>query len=245
MNISKHYVNDYRRLVSHLFATLPPERARSEAVGGNFDAMGALEKNLLVHFGLKPEHALIDIGCGSGRLARKLASYLVSGTYTGIDVVPELIECARSEAPPSWDFIVIDDISALQPVAEMADFICFFSVFTHLLPEESYAYLEMARKALRPGGRIVFSFLEYDCHWRIFEQSVQAVEESRPLAHLNTFFSRDMIRIWCARLGLEIVEIRGGDEKAVPLAEPVTFDDGSVSSGFASFGQSFAVLAAA
>ena len=35
-----------------------------------------------------------------------------------------------------------------------------FSVFTHLLHEESFIYLEDFKRVLKPGGSVVFSFLE-------------------------------------------------------------------------------------
>lgn len=242
VSLTRHYVADYRRLVRQLFATLPADEALSAAVGGNFAGMGEVEKRLLIHYGLSPGHTLIDVGCGSGRLAARLCGFLADGHYLGIDVVPELVEHARRNAPPGWEFLVIDDLAQLDPPAEMADFACFFSVFTHLLPEESYAYLELAKRALRPGGRIVFSFLEYDRHWRIFAESVEAAWRGQALPHLNTFLGRDTLALWCGQLGLHVVDIRGGDEAVIPLDEDVSFDDGSSMSGIASLGQSFAVL---
>ncbi|XXK29580.1 hypothetical protein ACMAZH_00180 [Arenicellales bacterium nBUS_45] len=44
----------------------------SYEVGGSFDAIGYLEKQLLLHHGLMPNHSLVDIGCGSGRLLSQL-----------------------------------------------------------------------------------------------------------------------------------------------------------------------------
>ena len=36
-----------------------------------------------------------------------------------------------------------------------ADMVCFFSVLTHLLHEESYVYLQDARRVLKPTGKLV------------------------------------------------------------------------------------------
>jgi ubiquinone/menaquinone biosynthesis C-methylase UbiE len=48
---------------------------------------------LLVYAGLQPDHSLVDIGCGSGRLAVQLADWL-RGPYLGTDVVQSLLDQA-------------------------------------------------------------------------------------------------------------------------------------------------------
>jgi cyclopropane fatty-acyl-phospholipid synthase-like methyltransferase len=64
------------------------------AVGGEFEAVGALEVETLKYFGLQEDFYLLDIGCGSGRLAKPLSQFL-KGKYLGIDIVPELVNYAR------------------------------------------------------------------------------------------------------------------------------------------------------
>ena len=59
----------------------------AEAVGGYFDEFSQLMLKILVEAGLKPEHYLIDVGCGSGRLTKSAGHYL-TGRYLGTDVVP-------------------------------------------------------------------------------------------------------------------------------------------------------------
>src|SRR5438093_8063384 len=153
---SFHFVDDYRELVRDLLARYPLPEAMSRAVGGDFAALGEIEKQLLIGYGLRPEHTLLDVGCGSGRLQKQLISYFTSGRVLGTDVVPELVDYARMGCPPNWQFAVVDDIRI--PFAKNeADFASFFSVFTHLLYEESFCYLIEARKVVKPGGLIVFS----------------------------------------------------------------------------------------
>jgi SAM-dependent methyltransferase len=235
-----HFVDDYRKLVRELIAAHPLDEAMSMAVGGNFEAMGALERRLLVSVGLRPEHTLVDVGCGAGRLTKALVPYLTHGRYLGTDVVPELLDYARRGCPPSWQFEVVEGLRI--PFADScADFATFFSVFTHLLHEESFAYLVEARRVVRPGGTIVFSFLEFGLHWDVFEATAIATMRGQPTGHLNVFIGRDAIEAWAAHLGLEVVAIHAGTDPFIPAlpADPAT---GAAAAPAQGLGQSVCVL---
>ena len=55
--------------------------------------------------GLRPDHHVIDIGCGSGRLALPLTNFLRRGRYEGFDIDPDMIAwCRRSITPRHPDF---------------------------------------------------------------------------------------------------------------------------------------------
>ena len=71
------------------------DRAMREAIGGEFQAFGMIERELLYQYGLQDSHFVIDVGCGSGRLSHALAKTF-AGRYLGTDVVPELLEYAIS-----------------------------------------------------------------------------------------------------------------------------------------------------
>jgi ubiquinone/menaquinone biosynthesis C-methylase UbiE len=155
---------DYAAYIQSLEETLKETRTHDEimqmAVGDAFDAIGTLERELLIQHGRDKDSYLIDVGCGSGRLAIPLSTYL-RGRYMGIDIVPTLVQHARERAGrPDWRFEVTDGYS-IPEEAEQADMVCFFSVFTHLRHEVTYGYLQEAERVLKPGGRIVFSFLEF------------------------------------------------------------------------------------
>ena len=231
----------HRRLLRQLRSTYSNDEAVRRAVGGEFDAYGVLLKQALIHHGLKNTDYLIDVGCGSGRLAKPLAEYL-TGTYLGIDVVPGLVEYARKLVPrPDWRFEVAEGLKIPEGDGR-ADMVCFFSVLTHLLHEESFVYLREAKRVLKPGGKIVFSFLDFrvPSHWGSFESNLRDIGVgAQPM---NVFVCPDMLREWAKRLELEVEAIHDGDESYVPLSAPITFENGKLATDHASIGQSTCVL---
>jgi SAM-dependent methyltransferase len=211
------------------------------AVGGEFHATGLLSRELLIHHGLRRDDYVIDVGCGSGRLAKPLSEYL-AGKYLGIDVVPELLDYARKLVQrPDWRFEIASGLT-IPERDETADMVCFFSVFTHLLHEESFVYLREAKRVLKPGGKIVLSFLDFrvDGHWSIFESDLEDVgNASKPM---NVFLSADMLREWARHLDLDMEAIKDADEPYIPLSEPIPFENGTTMKDRAPFAQSVCVM---
>jgi SAM-dependent methyltransferase len=209
-------------------------------VGGDFLAAGALEYYALKAHGLAATDFVVDIGCGTGRLACQLARR-GHQRYAGFDIVESAIKIARDLcARPEWEFGVTDGLHI--PVADgTADIACFFSVFTHVAHEHTYLYLQEARRLLRSGGRAVFSFLEFriPSHWTQFESAVNHFGGNvEPIV----FLDRDAIGQFAARLGYEIVDVLDGDKPSIPIEEEVIRGDGRVMREVGELGQSIAVL---
>jgi SAM-dependent methyltransferase len=231
------YSASYRKFVKSLLPGKQPgasatiEQAMAEAVGGYFDEFSQLMLKILVEAGLKPEHYLIDVGCGSGRLTKSAAPYL-TGRYLGTDVVPALLANARRYGKPGWRFEKASAI-AIPEQDSVADLVCFFSVLTHLLHEDSFRYLRDAKRVLKDGGRIVFSFLEFRVYATrtVFRQMVERRDTGRERV-ADQFISRDAIEAWADELDLDVVKIVGGDENQI-------VEDGRA---FYSLGQSVCVL---
>jgi ubiquinone/menaquinone biosynthesis C-methylase UbiE len=123
--------------------------------------------------------------------------------YLGIDIVQALLDYAATKAPRTYRFLLNRTLRIPAPDAS-ADMVCAFSVFTHLLHTESYIYMQDIFRVLRPGGRLVFSFLEFADpeHWLVFSGTVEAQRNSAA-PHLNQFIERNAIDAWCAKLGFE------------------------------------------
>jgi len=230
----------YFRLVRSLVKQHGLDQGMRLAVGGEFDSFGILECEILVQYGLQPDGYVVDVGCGSGRLAKPLSQYL-TGKYLGIDIVPELVDYARNlVARPGWRFEIASGLHIPEQDGQ-ADMVCFFSVFTHLLHEQSYVYLQEAQRVLKPGGKIIFSFLDFaiPCHWAVFESNVRDIGGEYPM---NMFISQDGIRAWAEHLNLEIEAFHDGDKPHIPLPHPITLEGGTVMQGQGNLGQSVCVL---
>jgi ubiquinone/menaquinone biosynthesis C-methylase UbiE len=209
-----HFVEDYERLVASLVKRYPIDEAMSLAVGGAYRLIGEVEYDIVRYAGLSDGMTLVDIGCGSGRLAHVLAEK-AKIKYVGTDVVQALLDYAKTKCPREYTFKLHRKLSVPVPRATV-DMICAFSVFTHLLHAESYVYLQEMKLALRPGGRVVFSFLEFgpptDLHWHVFDATAEATRQGHQDQHpLNTFVERTAIAAWCRHLGYDIVEFIDGN----------------------------------
>ena len=58
-------------------------------------------------------------------------------------------------------------------------------------------------RALKPGGRLVFSFLELEeaHHAQLFLERAATIERQDVIPLLDTFLHRDWIRAWAAQIG--------------------------------------------
>ncbi|HKY41607.1 MAG TPA: class I SAM-dependent methyltransferase [Pyrinomonadaceae bacterium] len=130
---------------------------------GDFDLIGRTELALLQMEGLKPDHTLVDLGCGVGRLAVHVIPTMAGGSYIGIDISQTMLKRAKAriaEAVPA-PACRIEWVKQTTPHFELpensVDMMCAFSVFTHMEHEDSYRYLKGALSVVKPGGRFIFS----------------------------------------------------------------------------------------
>jgi SAM-dependent methyltransferase len=138
---------------------------------GVFHDVGLTTMGRLNMAGLRPEHDVLDIGCGVGRTARYLCDYLeASSRYDGFDVKEQLIAwCHQNITPafPNFRFTCVPVYSgsylpdpSLPSASDLTfpyeddafDFVFAHSVFTHLGPASVPNYLREIRRVLRPGG---------------------------------------------------------------------------------------------
>src|SRR6202044_2186977 len=169
-----HFVEDYERHVAQLIEKYSIDEAMSLAVGGSYQKIGTIEADILRYAGLTNGMSVVDLGCGSGRLASALGQSM-NIEFTGIDIIQSLLDYAKTKTPNNYRFLLHRELNIPAP-SNQTDFVSAFSVFTHLLHAETYIYLKDIKRILKKGGKLVFSFLEFslEAHWAIFEATVDA-----------------------------------------------------------------------
>jgi SAM-dependent methyltransferase len=117
---------------------------------------GAAVRELLQRCGVAVDDlgAILDFGCGSGRVTRTWRDF--RGAVAGSDRDPEAIEWCRAQLP-----FARFELNGLAPPLAFADgsfdLVYALSVFTHLTEELQHAWMQELRRVVRPGGSLVLS----------------------------------------------------------------------------------------
>ena len=130
-----------------------------------YDVTAATQFALMVGLGLREDHTLLDIGCGSLCGGRLFIPYLLPGRYYGIEPQAWLVEdgiqfevgeeLRRLKRPT---FRYVDDFS-LTGFNVLFDFMVAQSVLTHVSQTQLDRCLSQAKLALKPEGLLAASFL--------------------------------------------------------------------------------------
>jgi ubiquinone/menaquinone biosynthesis C-methylase UbiE len=127
-------------------------------VGGLWEEIGALQFEFLVAQGLRPEHRLLDIGCGSLRGGVRFVEYLESGNYYGLDINASLLgagrrELARAGLSERGAHLISDDAFRFSRFETSFHYALAVSVFTHIPFNPIMRCLAEVERVLLPGGR--------------------------------------------------------------------------------------------
>jgi SAM-dependent methyltransferase len=127
----------------------PPER---------FDLIAGLQFSLLFALGLREQHRLLDIGCGSLRSGRLFIPYLAPGHYYGIEPDESLVQagieqevgaetCARKQP----HFLYRDDF-AFSEFGARFDYLVAQSILSHTYEDLARTLLRNAREVVADDG---------------------------------------------------------------------------------------------
>ena len=198
---------------------------------GDFREIGRQFFDLFVRFGgLEPDDRVLEIGCGTGRMALPLTGYLKGGGgYDGIDVSGPSIRWCRSALSRRFSNFRFQHADVFNreynPSGRVAageytlpfedrrfDFVFLTSVFTHMLPPEIRRYLAEISRVLAPGGALLATFfLTPETNGVALAMRFDHVRDGYRTVNLDVpeqavAVSEYDVRSWYAAAGLKIVE---------------------------------------
>lgn len=192
------------------------ELAFAKAIGSEtvrwFRKQGKAQVAVLKHHGLQQGMTIYDLGCGCGRTAQALQRDGWRGRYIGADIVAGFIAELKRRCPAYEAHVHREPTIVAED--ESLDMLFHWSVFTHISPEECFLYMEDSFRALRSGGRLIFSFLEMTDtnHWSIFESRLERLRAKKKLELLDTYLARNWIETWAERIGFERLSFTDGQD---------------------------------
>lgn len=178
---------------------MTPPRSMIFVGGGDFEKIGQEFKAHFIELGgLQPEHRVLDVGCGIGRMAVPLTDYLsAEGGYWGFDIVKKgIVWCQENISTKFSNFqfqhsdiynkfynaegTILAKDYRFPFEDEFFDFVFLTSVFTHMLPGDLENYLSEISRVMKPRGKCLITFFVLN---RDSESLVQTGRGSQPFKY--------------------------------------------------------------
>ena len=134
------------------------EHSVEEFVRIGRDSASVIEEAAQLIGGLGDSRAVLDFGCGCGRVVQHIHARHPHIGLTGTDIDPVGVEWARANLSGGMIFDINEPMPPLRYADAQFDLIYALSVFSHLDDEMQTAWLEELARILRPGGLLFFSF---------------------------------------------------------------------------------------
>lgn len=137
-----------------------------QVIGGLWEQMGKIQFDFMVNEGLKSEHKLLDIGCGSLRGGVRFIEWLEAGNYVGVDKEQRRLDAGRrfelrsKELQAKNPRLCHMEEFEFESIGMMFDFAIAQSVFTHLPLNSIIRCVLNVEKVLAVGGKFYATFFE-------------------------------------------------------------------------------------
>lgn len=170
----------------------------------DYDLIAAMTFNLVTCAGLRQQHKLLDIGCGSLRLGRLLIPYLEKGHYIGVEPNRWLVDdgignetghdLIRLKKPR---FSFSDNLQEFDEPLEL-DYAVAQSIFSHTSELLFKRWLEDVSRHLKPSGALFATFKKGDASYSgamdwIYPGTVQYTSEKVEELAKSTGFACHLI----------------------------------------------------
>jgi ubiquinone/menaquinone biosynthesis C-methylase UbiE len=163
LRAGRDHVAFYRAVMAD-DAARGPDAAVGSRTRERWLALGQMQFDYQLGHGLKPEHTMLEIGCGNLRAGWRFIDYLDRGRYYGLDISPEILVAAqqtlveRGLQDKMPHLTVVRDLTLAFLPDESFDVVHAHSVFSHSpLPviEECLAHVG---RVMKPHGWFDFTF---------------------------------------------------------------------------------------
>jgi hypothetical protein len=157
----------FKRRLKRRLRLLPP-KYKSFVVGNaeNYESMGRSQFEMLRFWGLREDHFLLDVGCGSLSGGRFAIRFLAPGRYCGIEPEQWLIddgirhELGREIMDSKRPQFSNDTGFNLSHFGRQFDFIVAHSILTHTSQRQMRQLFSQAGKAMLDSSIFLASYLE-------------------------------------------------------------------------------------
>jgi len=159
---------DFYRAVMASNARRDPDAAIGSDSRKHWLKVGEMQFSYLLKHGLRPDHRILDIGCGNLRAGWRLIQYLDSGNYYGVDISPDILLAALKELRDQRlqhkypHLVLVNDLKFEFVPDESFDVIHAHSVFTHTRVDAIEQCFASAARLLKPSGFFDLTYLEGD-----------------------------------------------------------------------------------
>jgi SAM-dependent methyltransferase len=155
---------DYYRAVMRSDTRADPDAAVGSRSRERWLALGAMQFDYLVGHGLRPEHRMLEIGCGNLRGGWRFIRHLEPGHYYGLDISPDILAAAQDTIV---EMGLQSRLPTLTPVRDLTlrflpdahfDVVHAHSVFSHSPLHVIEECLSHVGRVLTPNGWFDFTF---------------------------------------------------------------------------------------
>lgn len=163
---------------------------------------------------------VLDLACGFGRIANRLAK--MGHRVTGVEYLPEFLEIAKKEAAEmgvlekqprkGWVEYQQGDMRQIEYDAEFDRAIMIFNSFGYFSDDENFNILQRIARALKPGGLLGFDIANRDGVLNDFHPHYVSEKDG------NLMINRFSFDIVTGRLHNQRIVIRDGVRKDKPFS---------------------------
>jgi len=177
------------------------------------DARSDAETELIWRLlGLEPGMQVLDLACGHGRIANRLAAR--GCQVTGLDATRLFLEHARRDAAGRGVSVnyIGGDMRALPWTQRFDRVVNWFTAYGYFEDSDNRQVLGQIAHALKPGGRVAFDLMNRDRIVREFQPDRVSVERDG-----NLIIDRTRLDPLTSRAVTERIVLRDGHMRRIPF----------------------------